>query len=156
MRFEGFKLARFVMYNGWLVGFGMIVAWMVLYPLALGKGFIFFDAMQTAFFKDIKLTALFVGIIAWAQIEGFLISRTKPKFLEVLEDKAVFHLLSGKVYEFKYCELSSLGRTNNLYKIFEFTFKNGKKQSISDSVKNSELAFKIIREKIAEAKSKSV
>lgn len=151
MRFEGFKLSKFVMYNGWLIGFGAMLFFMMIRPLSAGKGFMFFEMFHLFFLRDIRLTMLFTGILIWFQLEGFLISRTKPKFLEVLEDKTIFHLLNGKIYEFKYSELTSLERTNDIYKIFLFTFKDGKKQRISDKVENSNLAFEMIRERISKS-----
>jgi len=130
--------------------FFLIMLFMVLRPLSAGKEFMFFELFKGMFLSDIRLTLLFGGIIVWAQLEGFLSGRAKPEFLEILEDKAVFYLLNNKVYEFKYSELYALDRTKNIYKIFEFTFKDGRKQTISDAIKNSELAFEIIRKKIQE------
>lgn len=153
MRFDGFKLPRFVMYNGWLIGLGMMLGCIILYPLALGKGFsLFKTAIYDMFFRDFKLTVLFSFVtFVPMQIAGYDCSRTKPKFIEVLEEEIIIHLLSGKVHEFKYSDLSSLEYTNDIYKIFLFTFKDGGKQKISNSVKNSELAFAMIRQKIQES-----
>lgn len=155
MRFEGLKLSRFVMYNGWLIGFGMACAWMALYPIALGKGFIFFELFRGMFLSDVRLTLWFSFLTLFlGQLVGYECSKTKPKLLEILEKKAVFHLLNGKVIELKYDELSSLEPTKNIYKIFEFTFKDGRKQQISNAIKNPDLALKILKAKIAEANSR--
>jgi hypothetical protein len=152
MKFEGLKLSRFVMYNGWVIGLGMILLFMIMRPISAGKGFMFFEMFKEIFLIDYRLSLWFSFLIFLMQLAGYDCSRTKINFLEILEEKAIFHLLNGKIFEFKYSDLRSLEYTNDIYKIFLFTFKDGKKQKISNSVKNQEVAFGIINQKINESK----
>jgi hypothetical protein len=151
IRFEGHKLARFMMYNGWLVGILILCSWFLFYPLALGRGFLFLKMIKISFFSSAKLTLWFLFLCLLSQILTYDLSCNKIKFLEILEDKAVFHLLNGKIHEFTYSDLSSLEFTDGLYELFLFTFKDGKKQKISSSVKNHKIALKAIQQKIIEA-----
>jgi len=112
MRFEGYKLSRLMMHNGWAIWILAMLGWFTLYPLAAGKGFMLFRFIEIAFFSYSKLTLWLLFLCFLSQLISYDLSRTKPKFLEVLEDKAVFHLLNGKIHEFKYSGLSSLDRTN--------------------------------------------
>lgn len=155
MKFEGYKLPRFVMYNGWLIGLMMIIAFVVIRPIFDDRISIV-SLFELLFLKSAKLTFLVFGLSCiLTQFAGYDCSRTKLKFLEILGDKVIFYLLDGKVLELKYSELSSLEYTNDIYKIFLFTFKDGGKQKISNSIKDHKTAFEMINKKIQEARTQT-
>lgn len=139
----------FARYFGGLWFFFTMLLFMLIRPLTAGKGFMFFELFHGMFLRDIRLSSVFLTICLLGQIVGYDVSRTKIKLLKIFEDKAVFHLFNGKVYEFRYSDLSSLNLTNDVFRIFEFTFRDGKKQRISNAIKSRDIALKMIQEKIA-------
>ncbi len=151
MRFEANWRCYSTRYCGGIIGLGIILGWIVIYPVALGKGFIFFELFRKFFLSDIKLTGMFLGVCVYGQVIFYISSNNLTKSMVVSEDVVTCNLFNKKVCKLKYSDLSSLEYNNDLYKIFLFTFKDGRKQKISNSVKNSELAFEMIRKKIAEA-----
>lgn len=150
MRFEANWRCYSTRYCGGLVGLGIMLLFVTIRPMTDDQltSKLLFDTM---FLKDIRVVGLLLGICLYGQIICYFCSNTLTKLLTIEEDKAIFHFFNNKVHEFKYSDLSSLDYTNDLYKIFLFTFKDGKKQKISSSVKNHKMASEIIRKKIAEA-----
>lgn len=154
MRFEALLISYATRYFAWLNAFLMMCSWMLLYPLALGEGFRFIELFKGAFFSDIRLTGIFLGMIIMFQIIGFFGSQNSSKFLEVLDDIILFELFNGKIFKLEYSEISSLEYTRDAYKNFEFTFKDGSKKVFYASVKNKQKAFELIKKKIEEVKNK--
>ncbi len=149
MKFEANWRCYSNRYCGGVIIFGMILMFMLIRPLSAGKGFMFFELFGEFFLRDIRITGLLLGICLFAQIGLYLTSGSFSRFIVINHDKVIFHLFNKKTHELKYSDLSYIENINSVY--FLFVFKDGQTQQISNSVKNSELAFEMIRKKIADA-----
>ena len=150
MKFYAVWQSYSMRYFGWLNAFLSMCAWMLLYPLALGKGFMFFKFFKIAFFSDIRLTGIFLGMIALFQIVGWDITNKHIKILEILEDKIVFSLFNGKVFEFNYNDIKSISLINDMWlgPIFEISQVSGEKVKIRERLKNKHQALELIQKKL--------
>lgn len=140
-------------YYGWLNAFLSGCAWMIFYPLALGKGFLFFEAFNKFFLSDIRLAGLFLGMIALFHLNGYYSTQKSTKLLEILESKLIFNFFNRKTLELNYLDISCLNYTQDIFKNFQFTLKNGEIKAVYASVKNKQQAFELIQQKIRESQT---
>ena len=136
-------------YNG-PIFFCLLLLFMLIRPLSAGQEFMFFEMFKGMLLRDIRITAVFLGICLFAHLVGYDISRHRPRLFEILKDKVVVHLYKGKVFEFNYTDLLSVDLKHDtmMGNVFEFTLKNGEKQKIRSSIKNPHEALEIIRKKL--------
>lgn len=149
MRFEANWRCYSNRYFGGLIVILMALLFILIRPLSAGQDFRFFELFNDMFLTDLRLTLSYLSICCFAQVILYLTSGCFSRYVVVDENEVVFRLFNKKTYKLKYSELSSVENSKGI--CFLFTFKDGRQQKISNSVKNSELAFKMIQKKIAEA-----
>ncbi len=135
-------------YGMGFTGFLAMCAWMLFYPIALGKGFMFFEVFDKFFLSSMKLVSLFLGICLYAQLIGYFVSRNHTKLLEISDNNLIFNSFNGTKIELKYSEIQSLEYTKDMFKNFEFTLINGEKKIIYPTVTNKHQAFELIQQKL--------
>lgn len=141
-------------YGAGFTSFLSMCAWMALYPIALGKEFMFLELFKGIFLTDIRITSMVLIIILFAQVNLYFASSGCVHILEIKDHFAVFNLFSfrkDKIVKFNYSELKSLELTKDVYENFEFTLKSGEKKVILVAIKNKQQAFDLINQKIREA-----
>lgn len=150
MKFYAVWQSHFMRYYGWLNALLMMLLFMIIRPISAGKGFMFFEMFNGMFLRDIRLTGLFLGMIILFQIIGWDITNKHIKILEIVENKIVFTLFSGKVFEYNYTDTKSVSLVKDIYlgPVFEIVLNSGEKIKIRDRLKNKHQALEIIQKKL--------
>ena len=126
-----------------------LLLWMIFYPLVKGQGFVFFEAFHKFFLnKEIKIALFFLGLTLIAQLNGYYTTQQYPKTLSLKNGYLIFHFFNKKKLELKYSEIEFVFFTQDIFKNFEFIFKNGDKKIVYAAIKNKEEALKLIQKKI--------
>lgn len=157
MKFYAVWQSHFMRYYGWLNALLMMLLFMIIRPISAGKGFMFFEMFNGMFLRDIRLTGLFLGMIILFQIIGWDITNKHIKILEIVENKIVFTLFSGKVFEFNYANIKSVNLVKDIYlgPVFEIVLNSGEKIKIRDRLKNKHQALELIQQKLNGSNQKS-
>jgi hypothetical protein len=152
MRFYASQPVYSSRYGSGLIAFLSGCAWMLFYPLALGKGIIFFEVFNKFFLSSPRLTAIFLGLIIFCQVIGYLETNRNIHFLFIKGNSIIIKLFNGKSIKFNYSQLLSVNITKDLYlgEVFEFTFKSGEIKKIRSKIKNKQQALTLIQQKIQE------
>ena len=150
MKFYAVWQSYSMRYFGWLNATMIILLFMIIRPISAGKGFMFVEMFSGMFLRDIRLTGIFIGTIVLFQIVGWDITNKHIKILEILEDKIVFSLFNGKVFEFNYNDIKSISLINDVWLglIFEISLVSGEKVKIRERIKNKHQALELIQKKL--------
>lgn len=148
MKFESQKVNYVGRYGGFLIA---VCMWL-LFPVLQGDFAIFFKMINQIIYNQAILLILLIAA-AYMQLVGFFISQVKTKLLSVLDSKVIFNLFSGKTIELNYSDISCLNYTQDIFKNFQFTLKNGEVKVVCATVKNQQQAFELIQQKIRESQT---
>lgn len=132
-------------YGMGLTLFIAMLLFMIIRPISAGQGLMFVEMFNGMLLRDLKLTAIFLGICLYGQLVGYFVARDYVKSLEILDKELVFNLFNSTRIELKYSEIESIGYTKNVFKNFEFFLKNGEKKVIYAPLKDKDQILELIQ-----------
>ena len=114
---------------------------------------IFLD-ITVIFFTYKKLSILLIAILFISQIGGYFDTQKAIKSLALEDQSLLYELFNKQKEKILYTDILSFSYTNDAFKNFEITLKNGEKKVIYPTIKKKEEAFKLIQQKILESQNK--
>ena len=105
--------------------FATLLAIVIFAPLFPGNHMSALQTINKLFFSSFELTGGIAIFFLIAHINFYYDTQKSTKLLEILESKLIFNFFNRKTLELNYLDISCLNYTQDIFKNFQFTLKNG-------------------------------
>lgn len=108
------------------------------------------------FFRDLFVSLVAISPIIFWQIWSIFGTRNSVKFLKIKNDSLLitfFGILKEKSLQLNYSDISSLEWSQDGFKRFALSLKNGEKKLIKTEIVDRQKAFDLLQQKIKESKN---
>lgn len=119
----------------------------------LGSSLIFFKTLK-AVITEPKIALIIFTPFLVLQIVSFFGTQKAINSLALEDQSLLYELFNKQKEKILYTDILSFSYTDDSFKNFEITLKNGEKKVIYPTIKKKEEAFKLIQQKILESQNK--
>jgi hypothetical protein len=153
MLFSVKKRTIFKRYFSWLFFIIYSILFLQFFTIMYGNQQLFVKFLNLII-SEPRLILLFSFIILINSIGCFFGTQKAIKSLALEDQSLLYELFNKQKEKILYTDILSFSYTDDSFKNFEITLKNGEKKVIYPTIKKKEEAFKLIQQKILESQNK--